>query len=267
MKKYWSGGNVSFCLGVVSVTVVACVVIFFFFHVSKQSCATLRDPSGIPSTVCASTSQSPYQRMYLALHQYFFPKDSCFISIETGNVDCQPFLTTGYNQSATTTDYSTLPPPSAQTQPYIPPDPVQPVVTWTSATGTPVSFADFTFTLPPGWYGSVYEKMYAGGWHALVQKSPNETGFIIDCPPDGKGLESASRLSSEERSFIVGSTTYSVAFEKWTALGNDPWYFVWVRAHQFGDFSTDTPNTVCLIQGSATPDIEEVMRSLYDSWK
>lgn len=114
---------------IVSVAIAMCGGIFFFFHVPKQSCSTLRDPSGMPSVVCAPTAQSPYQKMYLALHQYFFPKDSCFVNIETGNVDCRPFLTTGCDQGATTTDCSTLPKPSQpEPQPYIPP---------TSATGTP----------------------------------------------------------------------------------------------------------------------------------
>lgn len=218
--------------------------------------------------VCAPTSQSPYQRTYLALHQYFYPKDSCFVNIETGDVDCRPFLAAGCDQSATTTDCASLSSlPQNPPQPYVPPNPVQPIATWTSATGTPVSFADFTFTLPPGWHGSVYEKMYAGGWHALVQSDPNEPGFVIDCPPDGKGLEAATRLSSEERSFTADGTDYSVAFEKWTAPGNDPWYFVWVRMPQSGNSSNGSSRTSCLAQGTATPDIEEAMRSLYESWK
>lgn len=267
MKKYWSGGNTSFWLGVISCIVAISMVIFFFFYVPKQPCRSLRDPSGNLGSVCAPTAQSPYQRMYLALHQYFFPKDSCFISIETGNVDCQPFLTTGYNQSATTTDYSTLPSPSAQQQPYIPPNPVQPSEEWISATGTPITLSGFSFTLPSGWHGEVYDKSYGGGRHVLVQKNQNEPGFVIDCPPDGKGLEAASRLSIEEHSFITNDITYSVAFEKWTAPGNEPWYFVWVRAHQLGDSSADTSDTVCLTRGIATHDIEEAMRSLYDSWK
>ncbi|MBI4088379.1 hypothetical protein HY418_03315 [Candidatus Kaiserbacteria bacterium] len=182
-----------------------------------------------------------------------------------GRYTLGPDIALPCDQSATTTDCSALPPPQSEPQPYVPPNPVQPTETWVSATGTPLSFSGFSFMLPPGWHGSVYEKGFAGGVHALVQSDSNDRGFTIDCPPDGKGLEAATRLSSEERSFTADGG-YSVAFEKWTAPGNDPWYFVWVRAHELGDFSTDASNTVCLAQGSATPDIEEAMRAMYSTW-
>lgn len=95
----------------ISVAIAVCVGIFFFFHVpKKQPCATLRDPSGSLSELCSLGGlQSPYQKSILVVHKYFYPNDSCFVSIETGDVDCKPFpafLTTGYNQSATTTDLS-----------------------------------------------------------------------------------------------------------------------------------------------------------------
>ncbi len=184
-----------------------------------------------------------------------------------GRYTLGPDITSPCDQSATTTDCSKLPPPSGQPQPYIPPNAVQPLEEWTSATGTPITLSGFSFMLPSDWHGEVYDKPYAGGRHVLIQKSQNEPGFVIDCPPDGKGLEAASRLSSEERSFIANGITYSVAFEKWTAPGNEPWYFVWVRAHQLGDFSTDASGTVCLAQGSTDSDTEAAMQKLYETWK
>ncbi len=172
------------------------------------------------------------------------------------------------DQSATTTDCGSLASlPQNPPQPYVPPNPVQPIDEWTAATGTLISFFGFSFTLPSGWRGSVYGKGFAGGVHALVQSDSNDRGFTIDCPPDGKGLEAATRLSSEKRFFMTGGTTYSAAFEKWTAPGNEPWYFVWVRVHEPGDFSTDASGTVCLAQGNATPDIEEALRSMYETLK
>lgn len=104
MKKY---------IIIISVAIAVCVGIFFFFHVpKKQPCATLRDPSGVLSELCSLGGlQSPYQKSILVVHKYFYPNDSCFVSIDTGDVDCKPFpsfFTTGYNQSATTTDLSTL---------------------------------------------------------------------------------------------------------------------------------------------------------------
>lgn len=176
-------------------------------------------------------------------------------------------LISGCEQSATTTDCSTLPPPSqSEPQPYVPPNPVQPIDVWISATGTPVSLSGFSFMLPPRWHGSVYEKGFAGGVHALVQSDSNDRGFTIDCPPDGKGLEAATRLSSEERTFTTSGISYSVALEEWTAPGNQSWYFVWVRAHEPGDFSTDASGTVCLAQGNATPDVATAMRTMYETW-
>lgn len=185
-----------------------------------------------------------------------------------GHYSASPNIAVPCDQSATTTDCSTLPAPSQpEPQPYVPPNPVQPVATWTSATGTPISLFGFSFELPVGWRGSVYSSAYTGSVHALVQSDSNDRGFTIDCPPDGKGLEAATRLSSKTRSFTADGTDYSVALEKWTAPGNDPWYFVWVRMPQSGGSSTDSSGTYCLAQGSATPDIEEAVRTMYESLK
>lgn len=174
----------------------------------------------------------------------------------------------GCDQSATTTDCSTLPaPPQPEPQPYVPPNTAQPVETWVSATGTPISLFGFSFELPAGWHGSVYSDAYLGNVHVLMQSDSDDRGFTIDCPPDGKGLEAATRLSSEARSFTADGTDYSVAFERWTASGNDPWYFVWVRTPQSGDSSNGSSGTYCLAQGSATPDIEKAMKTLYESWR
>lgn len=177
-------------------------------------------------------------------------------------------ISEGCDQSATTTDCSKLVSlPQTTPPPYVPPNPVQPTETWTSATDAPISLFGFSFELPVGWHGSVYNDAYLQNLHALVQSDSSDRGFTIDCPPAGKGLESATRLSSEERSFTADGTDYSVAFEKWTAPGNDPWYFVWVRMPQSGDSSNGSSGTYCLAQGTATPDIEEAMRALYESWK
>jgi len=164
-------------------------------------------------------------------------------------------------QSATTTNCSALSlTPKFESQPYVPPDPSQPIATWISATGTPISLYGFSFELPVGWHGSVYSSAYTGNLHALVQSESSDQGFTIDCPPSGKGLEAATRFSSEERLFAAGGIDYSVAFEKWTAPGNDPWYFLWVRmAH-------DSSGTYCLAQGSATPDIAQAMQTMYATW-
>lgn len=191
-----------------------------------------------------------------------------FVDVLLGRYTLGPNLGAPCNQSATTTDCSTLPAPSQpEPQTYVPPNSVQPVETWVSATGTPISIYGFSFELPAGWLGSVYSSAYTGSVHALVQSDSNKPGFVIDCPPDGKGLEAATRLSSEERAFVSGAISYSIALEEWTAPGNDPWYFVWVRMPQSDGSSNGSSGTYCLAQGSATPDIEEAMRSLYDSWK
>jgi hypothetical protein len=189
-----------------------------------------------------------------------------FLDVLLGRYTLGPNLGVPCNQSATTTDCARLlaaPPPIP---PYIPPNITSPTDEWTTATDTPVSFADFTLTLPSGWHGSVYENEFAGGWHVLVQKSPNKPGFTIDCPPEGKGLEAATRLSTEDRSFSAGSTTYSVAFEQWAAPGNDPWFFVWLRANAPGNWMTDASGIICLAQGSTVPDVAEAMKALYETW-
>ena len=190
-----------------------------------------------------------------------------FTDVLLGRYTFGPALS-GCDQSATTTDCSTLPAPSQpEQQPYVPPDPIQPSETWTSATGTPISLFGFSFELPAGWHGSVYSDAYLGNLHVLVQSDSNDRGFTIDCTPDGKGFEDATRLSSEMRSFTTGGTDYSAAFEKWTAPGNDPWYFLWVRTPQSGDSLNGSSGTYCLTRGSATPDTEEAMRTMYESWQ
>ncbi len=190
------------------------------------------------------------------------------VDILLGNYSLQPAELPGCDQSATTTDCSKLQVPSQpEPQPYVPPNPVQPSKTWVSAARTPISLAGFSFELPAGWHGSVYNSAYLGSVHVLVQKDSNDRGFSIDCPPDGKGLEAATRLTSETRTFTSGGTDYSAAFEKWTAPGNNPWYFIWVRMPQSGDSSNGSLGTYCLVQGTVTPDIEEAMRTMYESLK
>lgn len=258
MKKY---------IIIISVAIAVCVGVFFFFHVPKQSCSTLRDPSGMPSTVCAPTRQSPYQRMYLLLHQYFYPKDSCFISIETGDVDCQSFpafLTTGYNQSATTTPRSEIEKPAQTIAPsaYQTPNVAQPLsqVT-TSSTSTVISLDHFYFSLPPGWHGNKYQKSYSGGYHWLFQREPNEQGFTIDCPPDGKGLEAAVTLSRDQRTFSNDGTAYTITLFKMTAEGNEPWLMAFI------DHEAEATRRECLVWGAVTPEIEVAVRELYTTWR
>ena len=191
-----------------------------------------------------------------------------FVDMLLGRYVLGPDISMPCDQSATTTDCSTPPAPSQpELQPYVAPNTVQPVETWVSATGTPISLFGFSFELPVGLHGAVYKDSYLQTLHALVQSDSSDKGFTIDCPPASKGLEAATRLSSEVRSFTTDGTDYSVAFEKWTAPGNDPWYFLWVRTPQSGDSSNGSSGTYCLAQGTATPDTEKAMRTMYDSWK
>lgn len=175
------------------------------------------------------------------------------------------------DQSATTTPCGTFETVKAvelgASAPYIPPNVVYPSAEWTSATDTPITLSGFTFELPPGWHGEIYEKGFYGGVNALIRSESSDRGFTISCPPDGKGLEAATSLSSEERTFTKNSVTYSTAFEEWTAPGNDPWYFVWVRTFDSGETSAHTPSTVCLAQGSVTPDIKDALRMYYETMR
>jgi len=190
-----------------------------------------------------------------------------FLDILLGRYTLGPNIGTPCNQSATTTDCSTLPSPAQSApQPYVPPSPVQPTETWVSATGTPISLYGFSFELPAGWHGAVYKDAYLQTLHALVQSDSSDKGFTIDCPPAGKGLEDATRLSNEARRFTADGTDYTAIFEKWTAPGNDPWYFVSVFMHQSDGSSNGSAGTYCLAQGTATPDTEKAMRMMYETW-
>lgn len=117
-----------------------------------------------------------------------------FWDVLLGRYSVSPDIGAPCDQSATTTDCSTLPTPRQEQQPYVPPNPTEPKETWVSATGTPISLYGFSFELPADWRGSIYQSAYTGDVHALVQSGSNDRGFTIDCPPSGKGLEAATRL-------------------------------------------------------------------------
>jgi hypothetical protein len=166
------------------------------------------------------------------------------------------------NQSATTTPceiFAAL--PQTPPEPYVPPDIIKPIDEWTSTADTPIAFAGYSFLLPPGWHGSGYDKGGAGQ-HLLVQQDPNEKGFTVDCPPDGKGLEVATRLSVEERTFKNDGVSYALSLEKWTAPGNDPWFFIFVRKES----NHDTLPTSCLARGDDDPNTAAAMSMLYRTW-
>lgn len=172
----------------------------------------------------------------------------------------------GCDQSATTSDCLAVPPVS-QEQPYVPPNPVSPTEVWVSATSTPILLAGFSFELPGGWRGSVYNFPHSQRLSVLIQNESSTRSFGVECPPTGKGLEGATRLLSEARDFTASGVDYSAIFEKWAASGNNPWYLLWITAPQSGDSLRGSRHTYCLVHGSATPDIEEAMRMMYASWK
>ena len=96
-------------LVVVAIMAIFVAGIFYFFYVPKPACDMLRDPSGNLSEVCSvGGRQSPYQKIFLAVHKYFYPSDMCVVSIETGKIQCRPFPSTACDQSATTTPCSVL---------------------------------------------------------------------------------------------------------------------------------------------------------------
>ncbi|MCK9352393.1 MAG: hypothetical protein WCT49_04655 [Candidatus Paceibacterota bacterium] len=168
----------------------------------------------------------------------------------------------GCDQSATTTDCSKISTSVSSTSPvYIPPNAVKPMEEWTTATDTPITLAGFSFTLPPGWHGSVYEKPYMGGTHTLVKKDTEQAGFTIDCPPDGKGMEETTRLSSEERQFFDGENSYTVSFEKWISQQNDSWLFVLIQQAT----QERSLTKVCVVSGSTEPDIASAVKAIYDT--
>ncbi len=143
---------------------------------------------------------------------------------------------------------------------YVPPNAVQPVKEWTSVANTPISLSEFSFSLPSGWHGSVYDKEGEGQYVLVYNDS---SSFTINCPPDGKGLEAATVLSTQERTFVIGTITYTLSFEKWTAPSNEPWLFVWLMKKTMDD----SPETICLAQGSTDPVVMSAMEEMYKTWK
>lgn len=170
-------------------------------------------------------------------------------------------MLTGCDQSATTTDCSKLPPPQQSgSQPYIPPNTVEPDYTFTSATDTPITVAGYSFMLPSGWKVEAYRWQYQSGWNIRFQK--DGTIFAMECPPSGKGFEMATITEKEERAFVREDIEYKLIFESLSQSIGNPWYFLFIQAAQKGgEFHTE-----CLASsGSITPDITEAMQMFYDT--
>lgn len=166
-------------------------------------------------------------------------------------------------QSATTTSCTE---PSTITSGIIPPqyvgsNIVEPIAQiTTSATNTTVMLDRFSFSLPQGWHGEKY--LTNGGSNWLFQWDPNKGGFTIDCPPAGKGLEAATVLSREDRSFLNGGVVHLISLIKLTAPGNEPWFMVFITAPPFVESGPS-----CVTSGTATQKIEEAIRELYATWR
>ena len=135
------------------------------------------------------------------------------------------------------------------------------IAEWDSEEGKRITMADISFELPVGWHGEVYQN--SGGQNALIYKSPHNPDHPISislfCPPDGKGLEAATRLSTEERSFDGNGQTHSVSLQKWTAPGNDPWYFMFVAA----EATESSPGVNCLVHGSSDTESVAALQTMY----
>ncbi|MHB8651902.1 MAG: hypothetical protein ACYC8S_02090 [Minisyncoccota bacterium] len=93
---------------VVSTLVILGAGLFFFFYAPNQSCILSRNQSGEPVQMCPEPKQSPYQKILLKMHAYFYPNDTCIVNVETGEADCRPFLLPPCDQSATTTPCGVL---------------------------------------------------------------------------------------------------------------------------------------------------------------
>ena len=181
-----------------------------------------------------------------------------------GRYVLSPDFGMGCDQSATTVPCATLEAlsvsPSAPAPAYVPPNFVVPNYTFTTATNTSVTVVGYSFKLPLGWHGEIFSGFT--GLHMLIQNSTSTTGFVVDCPPGGKGLEAAKVLTSVQRSFMHGDVNYELSFDKWTAPGNDPWHFIFIKTSQGGGELRGE----CIAQGSATPTVTEAMQMFYETF-
>ncbi|MHB8913875.1 MAG: hypothetical protein ACYC4I_02595 [Minisyncoccota bacterium] len=135
-----------------------------------------------------------------------------------------------------------------------------PVQMTISGASTTIEISGFSFTIPSSWKGEEYFN-YGSEYSMLLQESSTTAGFTIDCPPIGKGAEEVVYLSTEKRTFVNNGIEYDISLSKMGAPKNDPWYWIFVTSR------VSEKGTGCLITGSATPEITEAMRDLYESWK
>ena len=151
------------------------------------------------------------------------------------------------------------PPPQTGSSLYIPTK----IAEWDSEAGKRMSVSGISFELPAGWHGEVYQ---SNGWQDAHIYMPSSTpdhirSLSLNCPPPGKGLEAATRLSQEDRSFSKDGGDYSVSLQKWTAEGNDPWYFIFISGQQ----STSSPGIDCLAQGGADEESAAALRKMFET--
>lgn len=221
-------------------------------------------PSPVSFPLCAYEIVPPplkemiISRAFLRTTCVFDPHTCGFVPIPTTRVStCVQSTTTTSCAELSAITPGTIPPP------YVGSNIVEPIAqVTTSATNTTVVLDHFSFSLPSGWKGEKYSKYGGYGYNWLFQWDPNEGGFVIDCPPDGKGLEAATILSREDRSFLSGGATHLISLIKLTAPGNEPWFMVFITAPPFVDSEPS-----CVTSGTATMQTEEAIRELYATWR
>lgn len=134
---------------------------------------------------------------------------------------------------------------------------------WDTEAGVRIAMGGLSFELPEMWHGEMYGHR-DGQFMRAFKPSPREDHPItisLSCPPAGKGLEAATRLSTEDRTFVRDGRTYTASLQKWTASENNPWYFLFVDS-----LATATSTGInCLAHGSADDDSTAALRMMFET--
>lgn len=106
MKNLLNDRGLFFWIKVSAFSIFILCTFYFLFHTRGQACSNSQDQSGNFTTLCSVENvASPYQKLILSIHKYFYKNDPCFVDFKTGDIYCQPSVFKN-TQQATTTDLS-----------------------------------------------------------------------------------------------------------------------------------------------------------------
>lgn len=128
---------------------------------------------------------------------------------------------------------------------------------------TRITSRDFSFNLRSGWHGYEERKDEAGYYYLALQYGSHVPALILECPPQGRGMEGVQSLAHKERQLLNNNITYQLSLDTNSADENGPWYMLWLLTTE-PDGAT---NTVCIATSRLDSEVGAELEEMYASWK